>query len=175
MDTRNETMKRKTVKRCFLFFLALTIALPMGLAQKKDKNEYRLSDKDLANVVYVMGQMYPEGFTLDLNTMRQPSAGLMVSYKETQSSFSRKSIREVIKHAHAHENIVGGWYDPDKGDYYFSPKTTLPLPSPLLAKTPSKLSIPMRLASASSPTMSRKTSVSSTTATWAARPTICSL
>lgn len=126
MDTKNKTMKRKTVRRCFLFFLALTIALPMGLAQKKDKKDYRLSDKDLANVVYVMGQMYPEGFTLDLNTMRQPSAGLMVSYKETQSSFSRKSIREVIKHAHAHENIVGGWYDPDKGDYYFDSNKPFP-------------------------------------------------
>ena len=98
---------------------------PMGLAQSKDK-AYRLSDKDLANVIYVMGQMNPEGFTLDLNTMRQPTQGLIVSYKETQNSFSRKSIKGVIKHAKAHQNLVGGWYDPEKGDYYFDSDRAFP-------------------------------------------------
>ena len=98
---------------------------PMGLAQSKDK-AYRLSDKDLANVIYVMGQMNPEGFTLDLNTMRQPTQGLIVSYKETQNSFSRKSIQGVIKHAKAHQNLVGGWYDPEKGDYYFDSDRAFP-------------------------------------------------
>ena len=114
------------MKRNILFLLAFVLAIPMGFAQKKDAKDYRLSDKDMANVIYVMGQMYPKGFTLDLNTMRQPTEGLMVSYKETQNSFTRKSIRKVLKHAHAHENIVGGWYDPDKGDYYFDSNKPFP-------------------------------------------------
>ena len=110
----------------FLFFVLVTIvAIPTGFAQDKSKS-YRLSDKDLANVIYVMGQMYPQGFTLDLNTMRQPTEGLMVSYKETQNSFDRKSIKKVIKHARAHENLVGGWYDSEKGDYYFDSNRPFP-------------------------------------------------
>ena len=114
------------MKRNILFLMAFVLAIPMGFAQKKDAKDYRLSDKDMANVIYVMGQIYPKGFTLDLNTMSQPTEGLMVSYKETQNSFSRKSIRKVLKHAHAHENIVGGWYDPDKGDYYFDSNKPFP-------------------------------------------------
>ena len=114
------------MKRFITFVLVAFMAIPMGFAQKKDAKDYRLSDKDMANVIYVMGQMYPKGFTLDLNTMRQPTEGIMVSYKETQNSFSRKSIRKVLKHAHAHENIVGGWYDPDKGDYYFDSNKPFP-------------------------------------------------
>ena len=113
------------MKRFLLFVLVAVMVAPMGLAQSKDK-AYRLSDKDLANVIYVMGQMNPEGFTLDLNTMRQPTQGLIVSYKETQNSFSRKSIQGVIKHAKAHQNLVGGWYDPEKGDYYFDSDRAFP-------------------------------------------------
>lgn len=66
-----------------LFALALCCAFLPVYAQEK------ISDKDLVNVIYAMGQMYPDGFTLGLDTMRQPTEGLMVSYKETQNSFAR--------------------------------------------------------------------------------------
>ncbi|MBQ9660836.1 MAG: nucleoside hydrolase [Bacteroidales bacterium] len=88
--------------------------------------EYKLTDKDLVNVIYAMGQMYPDGFTLDLNTMRQPTEGLMVSYKETQNSFDRKSLPAVIKHARAHQNLVGGWYDAEEDKYYFDSTRMFP-------------------------------------------------
>ena len=73
-----------------------------------------------------MGKSYPEGFTFDLNTLSHPKEGLYVSYKETQNSFSRKSLRKVLKHAHAHGNIVGGWRDPDTGLYYFDSNRRFP-------------------------------------------------
>ena len=114
------------MKRNILILLAFMLAISMGFAQKKDAKDYRLSDKELGNVIYVMGQMYPEGFTLDLNTMHQPTEGLIVSYKETQNSFDRKSIRKVIKHARAHNNLVGGWYDSERGDYYFDSNRKFP-------------------------------------------------
>ena len=100
------------MKRILIFLAALTIAVPV-FSQKQ------VSDKDLATAVWVIGQTMPEGFTLDLNTMTYPKDGLYVSYKETQNSFDRKSLPAVIKHAHAHENIVGGWRDPETGLYYF--------------------------------------------------------
>ena len=100
------------MKRILIFLAALSFAVPVFSQQQ-------VSDKDLATAVWVIGQTMPEGFTLDLNTMTYPKDGLYVSYKETQNSFDRKSLPAVIKHAHAHENIVGGWRDPETGLYYF--------------------------------------------------------
>jgi hypothetical protein len=70
--------------------------------------------------------MYPDGFTIDLNTLRQPAEGIMVSYKETQNSFDRKSLPAVIKHARAHENLVGGWYNAEEDKYYFDSTRAFP-------------------------------------------------
>ena len=98
-------------------FLAMTL---LGFSQEK------LTDKELVNVIYAMGQMFPDGFTLDLNTMRQPTEGIFVSYKATQNSFDRKSLPAVIKHARAHQNIVGGWYNAEEDKYYFDSNRKFP-------------------------------------------------
>ncbi len=107
----------KKARLLIVMFLALT---SFGFAQEK------LTDKELVNVIYAMGQMYPDGFTLDLNTMRQPTEGLIVSYKATQNSFDRKSIPAVIKHARAHNNLVGGWYNAEEDKYYFDSNRSFP-------------------------------------------------
>ena len=77
--------------------------------------QVKLSDKELYNAIWAMGQMYPDGFTIDLNTLRQPQKGLMVSYLDTQNSFDKKSIPAVVKHAREHNGLVGGWYNPENG------------------------------------------------------------
>ena len=100
------------MKRILVLIAALILAVP-GFSQ------HTVSDKDLATAIWVMGQVYPEGFTLDISDLTLPREGLMVSYKATQDHFNRASIPAVIKHAHAHENLVGGWRDPDTGRYYF--------------------------------------------------------
>ena len=69
----------------------LTIAAALTLTAPAFSQQ-TVSDKDLATALWVIGQTMPEGFTLDLDTMRQPTEGLMVSYKETQNSFDRKSL-----------------------------------------------------------------------------------
>ena len=95
--------------------LALLLLLPFaGQAQQ------RVSDKELVSVLWAMGQMYPEGFTLSLDSLRQPTSGLAVSYLATQNSFDKKSLPAVIRHAHAHDNIVGGWYNPEEDKYYLT-------------------------------------------------------
>ncbi len=108
-------MKKNTL--LIVVFLAWA---SLGFAQEK------LTDKELVNVIYAMGQMYPDGFTLDLNTMRQPTEGLFVSYKATQNSFDRKSLPAVIKHARAHQNLVGGWYNANEDKYYFDSNRKFP-------------------------------------------------
>ena len=104
----------------------LSAILVLGLCAIASAQDVKLSDKELYNAIWAMGQMFPDGFTLDLNTMRQPQKGLMVSYIETQNSFDKKSIPAVVKHARSHNNLVGGWRDPETGKYYFDSTRCFP-------------------------------------------------
>ena len=106
--------------------LLLFLVLVLTTATAAFSQQTAVSDKDLATAIWVMGQIYPEGFTFDLNTLSHPKEGLMVSYKATQDHFARKSIPAIIKHAHAHDNIVGGWRDPETGLYYFDSTRSFP-------------------------------------------------
>ena len=94
-------------------------------------SQKKFTDKELATVVWAMGQMNPNGFTLRLSDLTQPKEGIMVSYGATQNSTDRKSIRAVIKHAKAHEGLVGGSMIPEDGTYYFD--STRPFPEDSLA------------------------------------------
>ena len=107
------------MRRFFLCIALVTLSFALP-AQNK------LSDKDLCNVIWVMGQMYPDGFTLDVNSLTLPQEGIMVSYAATQNSFDKKSIPAVLKHARSHNNLVGGWLDPDTGRYFFDSTRCFP-------------------------------------------------
>ena len=112
-------LTKRLMKKILLTFSLLAVGL-VAFAQAQ------LSDKELYNAIWAMGQMFPDGFTLDLGTMRQPTEGLMVSYADTQNSFDKKSIPAVVKHARAHDNLVGGWYNPENGKYYFDSTRMFP-------------------------------------------------
>ena len=58
-------MKRLLSLLCF----ATLAAFPVFSQQK-------LTDKELASVIWAMGQMYPEGFTVSLDSLRQPTKGI---------------------------------------------------------------------------------------------------
>ena len=85
-----------------------------------------LSDKELCNFLWEFGMKHPAGFTLDIDTFEQPSEGIMVSYAATQNSFDKKALLKVIKHAKAHDGVVGGWLDPETGKYYFDSTRIFP-------------------------------------------------
>ena len=107
------------MKRLILICTALLLSVA-AFSQKA------VSDQDLEAAIWVMSKTYPEGFTFDINTLQHPKEGLYVSYKATQNHFSRKSLRDVIKHARAHQNVVGGWRDPETGHYYFDSNRCFP-------------------------------------------------
>ena len=93
-----------------VLILAVLLAFPFtGQAQKQ------FSDKELVNILWAMGEMHPDGFTIDINTLKQPTKGIAVSYAATQNSFEKKDILNVIKHAKAHNGYVGAWYNPKNG------------------------------------------------------------
>ena len=58
------------MKKSALLLVLLLAVMPMaGWAQ----HHPRVSDKELVSVIWAMGQMYPEGFTLSLDSLRQPT------------------------------------------------------------------------------------------------------
>ena len=49
----------------------------------------------IADRVWAYGQSHPDGFTLDIRSMTEPTEGIAVSYAETQHSHSRQARRKI--------------------------------------------------------------------------------
>ena len=80
----------------------------------------------LVDKVWVFSQSHPEGFTLDVRTMTEPSEGIAVSYATTQNSHSRNQLGKVVRNALQHDGYVGGWYNSENGLYYFDSTKLFP-------------------------------------------------
>jgi len=61
----------------------------------------------------------PDGFTLNIETMKPIKYGISVAYLETQNNFGKESLKRVINHALKHNKTVGGWMDNESKLYYF--------------------------------------------------------
>jgi len=61
----------------------------------------------------------PDGFTLNIETMKPIKYGISVAYLETQNSFGKESLNGVINHALKNGKSVGGWLDTETNRYYF--------------------------------------------------------
>ena len=85
------------------------------------RNITGISDK-----VWAFSQTHPDGFTIDIRTMTEPTEGIAVSYAATQDSHSRDQLDRVVSHALQHEGYVGGWYNSDDGLYYFDSTKLFP-------------------------------------------------
>lgn len=73
----------------------------------------------LSDKIWTYSQSHPDGFTLDIRTMTEPTEGIAVSYSATQGSYSRKNLNRVVRHAMRHDGYVGGWFDTADSLYYF--------------------------------------------------------
>ncbi len=93
------------------------ILLSCGVARRQAEPSRADIEAHLADQVWAFAQDRPEGFTLNLSTMTEPSEGVAVSYGETQGSNTRESILAVVRHALSHDGYVGGWKD--GGEYLF--------------------------------------------------------
>ena len=80
----------------------------------------------IADKVWAFSQTHPDGFTLDIRTMTEPTEGIAVSYAAAQNSHSRDQLDKVISHALQHEGYVGGWYNSEDGLYYFDSTKLFP-------------------------------------------------
>lgn len=73
----------------------------------------------LIDRVWEYSLINPDGFTLNIQTMKPVKFGISVAYKETQDSFGKESLTTVINHALEHGKTVGGWLDTESDRYYF--------------------------------------------------------
>lgn len=94
-------------------------------ADKDDLTEQSLADS-IADKVWTFSQSHPDGFTLDIRTMTEPSEGIAVSYAATQGCHSREQLGKVVSHALQNDGYVGGWYNSDDGLYYFDSTKLFP-------------------------------------------------
>ena len=73
----------------------------------------------LADRVWSYGETHPEGFTLEINTWKEPQEGISVAYESTQNHHDRADLRRVVRHARSHSGYVGGWRNAEDSLYYF--------------------------------------------------------
>ena len=79
-----------------------------------------------ADKVWAFSQSHPNGFTLNIRTMAEPTKGVAVAYAATQNSHSREQLDRVVKHAFNNSGYVGGWYDKKNKLYYFDSTRLFP-------------------------------------------------
>ena len=70
---------------------------------------------NLIDAIQKIAEQNPEGFTVDLTTLKRITAGISVAYIETQDSFGIEGLERVIKHTLEHDRKVGGWMNEDDG------------------------------------------------------------
>ncbi|MBQ1730692.1 MAG: hypothetical protein II037_00615 [Bacteroidales bacterium] len=80
----------------------------------------------MSDKIWTYSQSHPDGFTLDVRTMTEPTEGIAVSYYATQGCHSRKNLNRVVRHAIRHDGYVGGWLDTADSLYYFDSTRLFP-------------------------------------------------
>ncbi len=120
-------MKKETIKLWGLsLFLTLSCATVLSACSESDNSIEQDSVSAIADKVWAFSQSHPDGFTLDIRKMAEPTEGIAVSYAETQNSHSRDQLDKVVCHALSHDGYVGGWLNTENGLYYFDSTKLFP-------------------------------------------------
>ena len=90
--------------------------------------------ENMANQVWTYSMTHPDGFTLDLRSLTEPTEGIAVAYAATQGCHSREALDYVVTHAMKHNGFVGGWLDTSDSLYYFDSTRIFPEDSLAAAK-----------------------------------------
>ena len=115
--------------RVWLLFAVLTIFGTASFASCSSNENNATEQRKIsiiADMVWAFCQTHPNGFTLDIRTMKVPTEGIAVSYAATQNSHSRDQLHKVVSHALQHDGYVGGWYNSEDGFYYFDSTKLFP-------------------------------------------------
>ena len=114
-------MAKKVFNWMLMAALVVGFSMSINSCSKDDDDKESESEKitRIADQVWAFSQTHPDGFTLNISTMKEPTEGIAVAYAATQGSHSRKSLDAVVSHALKNGGHVGGWLDTSDGLYYF--------------------------------------------------------
>jgi hypothetical protein len=120
-------MIKKTIKIWgILLLLILYNATVLSACSHNDNTTEQREVTSISDKMWDFSQTHPDGFTLDIRSMSEPTEGIAVSYLETQNSHSRYQLDKVIRHALSHDGYVGGWLNTENGLYYFDSTKLFP-------------------------------------------------
>ena len=105
--------------KIWLLIAVLTICRTASFAScssNKDNPTEQSSITTIADKVWAFSQSHPDGFTIDIRTMTEPTEGIAVTYAATQNSHSRNQLNKVVRHALKHDGYVGGCYPVREGE-----------------------------------------------------------
>ena len=120
-------MIKKTIKIWgILLLLILYNATVLSACSNNDNPTEQSEVTSISDKVWDFSQTHPDGFTLDIRSMAEPTEGIVVGYLETQNSHSRYQLDKVIRHALSHDGYVGGCLNTENGLYYFDSTKLFP-------------------------------------------------
>jgi len=112
------------IAQIVLFFLCSCRTASLSTTPSGQIEQSNISQ--IADKIWAFSQSHPNGFTLNIRTMTEPTEGISVSYAATQNSHSRDQLDKVVNHAFQNNGYVGGWYNKDNGLYYFDSTRLFP-------------------------------------------------
>ena len=115
---------RKMIAQIALFLLCSCGSASLSTSPSRQIGRSTISQ--VADKVWAFSQSHPNGFTLNIRTMTEPTEGIAVSYAATQGSHSRHQLAKVVKHAIQNSGFVGGWYNKENHLYYYDSTRLFP-------------------------------------------------
>ncbi len=82
--------------------------------------------KTVSDTLWAYSISHPDGFTVNITTLTEPTEGVVVAYAATQGCHSQKQLNRVVRHAMRHDGYVGGWLDKTDSLYYFDSSRIFP-------------------------------------------------
>jgi hypothetical protein len=117
---------RISLARLLLVMIVMTCSLLLTACYSHSKLVNGNNVRAVADSVWTYSLSHPDGFTINLATMTEPTEGVVVAYAATQGCHSRKQLGKVVRHAIRHDGYVGGWLDTTDSLYYFDSSCLFP-------------------------------------------------
>lgn len=117
---------RVSMARLLLAIMVVACSLLLTTCHSYSRLVNGRSVRAVADSVWTYSLSHPDGFTMNLATMTEPTEGVVVAYAATQGCHSRKQLGRVLRHAIRHDGYVGGWLDTSDNLYYFDSSRLFP-------------------------------------------------
>ena len=121
----DKTMNRRYFLKQVVMAMLMACTLLLTSCYSSSKLAGR-SVRAVADSVWAYSLQHPDGFTMDITTMTEPTEGVVVAYAATQGCHSRNQLGRVVRHALRHDGYVGGWLDTTDSLYYFDSSRLFP-------------------------------------------------